>query len=97
MYLVNKPLSAAGQFFSLGHYPPIYQQAEKGFIYFITLIPQGERTKIVPAYFVDFFFVSRYGIVNQPFIYRSFIYPSLASSAKSLFRFSLISLNLFIL
>ena len=53
--------------------------------YFITLliISQGERTYIVPAYFVDFFFVSQYGIVNQPFIY-----PSLAS-AKSLFWFSL--------
>ena len=35
--------------------------------------------------------VSRYGIVNQPFIYQS-----LASSAKSLFRFSLTNLNLFV-
>ena len=47
---------------------------------------------------MDFFFcVSWYGIVNQPFIYPFFIYPSLASSAKSLFRFSLTNLNLFIL
>ena len=83
-----------GQSFSQGHYPPIYQQAEKGFIYFITLriISESERTSIVPGYFVDFFCVSRHGIVNQPFIY-----PSLASSAKSLFRFSLTNLNLFIL
>ena len=37
----------------------------------------------MPAYFEDFFRVSRYGIVNQ-----LFIYPSLAS-AKSSFGFSL--------
>ena len=37
--------------------------------------------------FCGFFCVSRYGIVNQPFIY-----PSLAS-AKSLFRFSLTNLK----
>ena len=29
--------SLFGQSFSQGHYPPIYQQARKGFIYFITL------------------------------------------------------------
>ena len=39
---------------------------------------------------------SRYGIVIQPFIYAFFIYPSLASSAKSLFLFSLTNLSLFI-
>ena len=48
-----------GQSFSRGHYPPIYQQAGKGYIYFITLriISKGELTQIVPAYFVDFFCV----------------------------------------
>ena len=45
--------------------------------------------------FCRFFCVSPYGIVNQPFIYPFFIYPSLASSTKSLFRFSLTDLKLF--
>ena len=46
-----------GQSFSLPHYPPIQQQARKGFIYSITLriISQNEPTKTVPAHFVDFF------------------------------------------
>ena len=37
--------------------------------------------------FCEFLFVSRYGIVNQSFIYPFFIYPSLASSAKVFFGF----------
>ena len=56
----------------------IYQQAGKGFIYFITLrtISQGELTYIVPAYQVcGFFRLSRYGIVNQPEVFN---YPSMA-------------------
>ena len=50
---------------SRGHYPPIYQYAGKGFIYFITpqLICRGEYTYI----FCGFFHVSLCGIVNQPF------------------------------
>ena len=48
----------------------IYHQAEEAFIYFITvrIIFQGERTKIVSEYFVDFsFFFVRTGIVKQLF------------------------------
>ena len=90
VYLVNKPLSAAGisedkcprqkdyskneqlaekrsfvgsceilkTIFQPRALSSERQHAEKGFIYFLTLriISQGERTKIVPAYFVDVFF-----------------------------------------
>ena len=46
-----------GRSISLGHYPSIYQEAGEGFIYFIThrTISSGERTKVVPVSFVDFF------------------------------------------
>ena len=76
-----------GQSFSRGHYPPIYQQAERGFIYFITLriISQGERKSFLHILWI--FFVSRYEIVNQPFIYPS------PASAKSPFQFSLTNLK----
>ena len=62
-WLRSKALRATvkfwGQSFSRGHYPLIYQQAGKRFIYFITLqiISQGKRTQIVPAY-CGFFCVS---------------------------------------
>ena len=61
-----------------------YQQAGKGFIHFITLrkISQGERTMIVPAYFVDFFI-----FLCAEFSTRFLISPSLAS-AKSIVLFS---------
>ena len=74
------------EYFSRGHYPPIYQPAGKGFIYFITLgiISQGERMQIVPVYLVDFscFFVRNY----QPCSF--FVSPSLAS-ARSVLLFSM--------
>ena len=58
----------------------------------------SRRTHVdLSCIFCGFFCVSPYGIVNQPFIYPIFIYPSLASSAKSFFRFSLTDLKLLIL
>ena len=68
-----------GQSFSRRHYPPIYQQVGKGFIYFITfrLISQDKRTYIVPAYFVDFF------VFLDTELSTSFlIFPSLASAKR---------------
>ena len=55
LYLVNKPLFGG---WCIG-----------GLFFFIIfrLISQDERTEIVPAYFLDFFCVSWYGIVNQLF------------------------------
>jgi len=48
-----------------------YQQAGKGFICFLSLriIYQGERTLIVPAYYMDF--LSRYVENCQPVFYLS--------------------------
>ena len=52
------------------HYLPKYQQARKGFIYFTTHLQfLNFNARIVPAYLVCFFCVSRYGIVNQLLIY----------------------------
>ena len=63
----------------------IYQQAGEGFIYFMTLrtISQGECTKIVPVYFVDFFLILC-AELSTSFL----ISPSLAS-AKSILLFSM--------
>ena len=57
LFCFSTNCSLFGRSISLGHYPSIYQQAWEGFIYFITLrtISPGERTKIVPVSFVDFF------------------------------------------
>ena len=73
------------QSFSRGNYPPMYQQAGKGFIYFTSLriISQGERTLIVPAYFVGFFMFLCAELTTS-----FLISPSLAS-AKRILLFSM--------
>ena len=50
-----------------GHYPLIYQQAGKGFIYHVTLriISQGEETLVAPFYFCGFLHFSFCQIVNR--------------------------------
>ena len=67
-----------------GHYPPIYQQAGKGFIYFITqqIISQGEHAEIVLAYLVEFFV-----FLCVEFSTSLSVSPSLAS-AESILSFS---------
>ena len=73
-----------GRSFSRRRYPPIYKQAEKGFIHFITLrmSSQGERTLIVPVYFADFF-VFLFAELSTSFL----ISLSLASAEKCSYVF----------
>ena len=74
----------SGQSFRRGHYPPMYQQAGKGFIYFATLrlVSLGEHTSIVPVYFGDFF-VFRFNFSN---LFLNFPWP-IRSLAWMFFRF----------
>ena len=86
------------QSFSRRHYPLKYQHAEKG-VYLFYKPPNNfsRRTHVDRScIFCGFFCV--FSVRNcQPAFYLSvfFIYPSLAFSAKSLFRFSLTDLKLF--
>ena len=87
IYIVKAKLLGQflGQSFSREHYPPIYQQARKGFIYFITLriISQGEHMKIVLAYFVDFF------VFLGTELSTSFLISPSLTSEKRIFLFSM--------
>ena len=72
------------QSFNLGHYPPIYQQAGKAFIFYNPPINSSRRMHLDRScIFCGVFRVSWYGIVKQFFFLISW---SLAS-AKRYFSF----------